>query len=361
LVVVSHTYVEATNRGKLKALARGGPVTAVVPRRWRETALRRDWTTASGTDEGVAIAAVRWWGARRPSWGGVRVPRTLLAGAGTVLQIEEEPWTPSAWAAVRAGHDGPTVLFTWENLKRSFPPPWSRMRRAVFARLDGLIAGNREAESLARELGYRGPAIVLPQLGIDLPAESPRESSTELRVVFAGRLVPEKGVDLLLGALARVAAPWRLTVVGDGPERARLEHLAAEPSLGARVRFAGAQPHAAVARFLAAADVLVLPSRASASWREQFGHVLVEAMAEGTAVIGSTCGAIPEVVGEAGLVFPEDDAGALAAHLATLAGEPARARALGDAGRRRVAEHYTHEAIAARTRAFHEAVIRGSA
>jgi glycosyltransferase involved in cell wall biosynthesis len=100
---------------------------------------------------------------------------------------------------------------------------------------------------------------------------------------------------------------------------------------------------------LAEADVLVLPSRTTPVWKEQFGRVLVEAMSCGTPVVGSDSGAIPEVIGDAGLIFAEGDAEALAACLRRLAQSPELRRELGERGRRRVAEHYTVERIARQT------------
>jgi len=355
--VVSHTYVEPENRGKLRALAAVGPVTAVIPARWRQTSLGRQWRLdAPATEAGVRLVPVPWRGPARATLGGMRPP----AGAvpqGAVLQIEEEPWTPTAFATARRGLGAATVLFTWENVDRRFPFPWSAMRRAVFRRLAGLIAGNAAAVEVARAQGYRGPVAVISQLGVELPAQVARPDSDTLRLAYVGRLVPEKGVDLLLRAAATLASPWRLTIVGDGPARPTLESLAATSGLGERVRFLGARPHDQVAGIWPETDALVLPSRSTPRWKEQLGHVLLEAMAHGVATVGSTCGSIPEVIGDAGLVFTEGSVESLAESLRMLALGPDPLRRLGEAGRRRVAGHFTNERIAARTRAFHDEVL----
>jgi glycosyltransferase involved in cell wall biosynthesis len=104
-------------------------------------------------------------------------------------------------------------------------------------------------------------------------------------------------------------------------------------------------------------DALVLPSRTTASWAEQFGHVLIEAMAAGVPVIGSSSGAIPEVIGEAGLVFPEGDAGALRVQLATLFDDPALRKRLVALGRARVDRLYTNERIARAQRDIYRQVL----
>jgi glycosyltransferase involved in cell wall biosynthesis len=96
-------------------------------------------------------------------------------------------------------------------------------------------------------------------------------------------------------------------------------------------------------------DVLVLPSLTRPNWKEQFGRVLVESMAAARPVIGSDSGAIPGVIGNGGLVFPEGDVAALAEHLHTLQTKADLRLILGDIGRKRVLEHFTHERIATAT------------
>jgi glycosyltransferase involved in cell wall biosynthesis len=95
--------------------------------------------------------------------------------------------------------------------------------------------------------------------------------------------------------------------------------------------------------------VLALPSRTLPNWKEQFGRILVEAMACGVVVVGSDSGEIPNVIGEAGLVFPEDDKEALQAHLTRLIGDAGLRRRLAQAGRERVLENYTQAQIASQT------------
>jgi glycosyltransferase involved in cell wall biosynthesis len=104
---------------------------------------------------------------------------------------------------------------------------------------------------------------------------------------------------------------------------------------------------------LAQADALVLPSRSTPVWQEQFGRVLVEAMACGVPVVGSDSGAIPEVVGNAGLIFPEGDALALTGRLHQLMASPALRLELADRGHARVVAHFSQERIAQQTAAFY--------
>jgi glycosyltransferase involved in cell wall biosynthesis len=166
---------------------------------------------------------------------------------------------------------------------------------------------------------------------------------------YAGRMAPEKGVHLLLQAAAGLGGEWRLRILGSGPEQTRLRALVGESAVLDRVEFLPAVPHAEVAAFLRTLDVLVLPSLTTRSWAEQFGHVLIEAMSAETPVVASNSGAIPEVVGEAGLLFPEGDVSALKEALARLRDDPDLSGALGERGRKRVLERFTWDRIAGKT------------
>jgi glycosyltransferase involved in cell wall biosynthesis len=106
-------------------------------------------------------------------------------------------------------------------------------------------------------------------------------------------------------------------------------------------------------------DVLVLPSRTRPNWQEQFGRVLIEAMACAVAVVGSDCGEIPAVIGDAGLTFKEGDASALQTQLQFLLDHPAERLRLAQAGRQRVLAHYTMTSIAQRTVTVYKRLLAG--
>ncbi|MCZ7587111.1 MAG: glycosyltransferase [Deltaproteobacteria bacterium] len=157
----------------------------------------------------------------------------------------------------------------------------------------------------------------------------------------------KKGAADLLQAVGRLASERvGVVVVGDGPEREALEQRARELGIGERVRFTGTVAHEDVAPYMRGFDAFVLPSRDVPGWREQFGKVLVEAMVCGTPVVGSDAGAIPDVVGDAGLIFPQGDVERLAAMLTELLENSALRQRLSEAGPRRAAERFTDEAAA---------------
>ena len=163
---------------------------------------------------------------------------------------------------------------------------------------------------------------------------------------FVGRLAIEKGIFDLFNAFSALNDDSHLLFVGDGPDRRQLENLAVERGLSNRVIFSGLVPREKLGTYYGRMSVLVLPSRSTPSWKEQFGVVLAEAMVSGIPVIGSSSGAIPEVVGEAGFVFPEGDVASLTEHLRTLRDDAQVRLALAASGRARGMAMYTPQAIA---------------
>jgi glycosyltransferase involved in cell wall biosynthesis len=161
-----------------------------------------------------------------------------------------------------------------------------------------------------------------------------RELSSKPVVVFAGRLVPEKGVDVLLNAFAIVTQDLpeaRLLIAGAGPEYARLLELTDKLSISSKVTFLGHIPKRKMETHFAQAWVQVVPSR----WAEPFGLVAVEGMMRGTAVIASSMGGLNEIIkpGETGFLVPPNDIGALAGKMKALLSDPAKAREMGESGR----------------------------
>src|SRR5690606_35840251 len=145
------------------------------------------------------------------------------------------------------------------------------------------------------------------------------------------------------------AGDWQLAIVGEGSEQAALAGLAEALHITDRVSLAPRLPSDAMPGFYQGLDVLVLPSRTRPNWKEQFGRVLIEAMACGVAVVGSNSGEIPQVIGDAGLLFAEEDVEALRGRLQSLLDDPATRARLAARGRDRVLAHYTMDRIGART------------
>jgi len=282
-----------------------------------------------------------------------------------ILHMDEEPYNVATWQAVRqARAQGiKSLFFSWQNIRRDYPWPFSRIEKQVLESVDYAIAGNSDSADIWLDKGYVGPIQVIPQFGIDPEAFRPPEKRDSGRTFVIGsagrRLVQEKGIDLLLKAAADLPGIWRLQIAGEGPERPALERLATEIGIGERVHFDGVIPSGQMPAYLSQLDVLVMPSRTLSNWKEQFGRTLVEAMACGVVVIGSNSGEIPNVIGDAGLVFPEDDALALRAHLLALMTGQIPREPLAYAGRQRALANFTQQRIADQTVAVYREMLAG--
>lgn len=281
------------------------------------------------------------------------LPREIAAFRPDIVHADEEPYNLATWHALwqarRAG--AKTVAFSWQNIARDYPPPFRWGERWALRHTDALIVGTDSAADVWRAKGYGGPLPVIPQFGVDPTLFAPPASvpARPFTIAYVGRLVPEKGIDLLFNAASRLPSDWRIVLVGGGPERDALAALAAQLGISERVTFEPQQPSTAMPSLYPRFDALALPSRTRPNWKEQFGRVLVEAMASGVPVVGSGSGAIPDVIGDAGLVFPEGDSAALARHLSVLQTDAHLRAELAAKGRRRVLDHFTHQQVAAAT------------
>lgn len=179
------------------------------------------------------------------------------------------------------------------------------------------------ARALAADYGVAEERITIAPPGTDRVAIAPRGQSTKANLLTVGSVVPRKGYDVLVAALAQLLdLPWHLTIVGDHerdlPTAERLKADIERHRLAPRVTLAGAVPAERLAGLYAASDLFVLPSR-----YEGFGMAYAEAIAHGLPVIGTTAGAIPDTVpAKAGILIPPDDVSALAATLRRLIASP---------------------------------------
>lgn len=355
VLMLSKACVVGAYQRKLEEMARlpGIELRVLVPPSWRDDrgvlALERVYT--EGYD--LRTTPIRFNGHFHIHY----FPRfgdELRAFRPDIVHIDEEPYNLATWHALwHARRSGArTLFFSWQNINRAYPPPIRWLERWVLRSVDFALMGTSSAAAVWRVKGYYGPLAIVPQFGVDpaifTPPPHPRDPGSFV-VGFVGRLREEKGGADLLHALARLPHDaWRLEIVGDGPERDTLARLAADLGVGDRVRFS-TLPSTAMPAFYRSIDVLAVPSLTRPNWKEQFGRVIIEAMAAEVPVIGSSSGAIPDVVGDAGLIFPEGDREQLAGCLLQLLHDPALRRELGQQGRARVLAQYTQVQIARQT------------
>jgi glycosyltransferase involved in cell wall biosynthesis len=328
--------------------ARGADLTLVSAARWEEGGSLVEMVPSGDT----FVVPVRTVGHHpnfflydpRPLW------RILRTGRWDLIDMQEEPFGLAA-AEIRLlmrlrCPRVPFVIFSAQNIEKRYPPPFRWFERSALRAAAGAYPCNVEAGEILRRKGLTGDLVVLP-LGVDLsrfhPVDRPPPAGT-LRVGFVGRLIPHKGVDVLLRAVA-LDDRFRADIFGSGPEDAALQALAGELDIVDRVTFHGHVDERDVPDTYARFDALAVPSIPLPSWIEQFGRVVVEGQAAGVPVVANASGAIPDVVGDTGLLVPPTDPVALAAALARLLDEPGLWERLRTAGLAR-APDYTWERVA---------------
>ncbi len=360
VILISHAYSVPIAREKAEALGafEGLDLTLFFPSHWREGS--REYHFPEGEPKGssyrVRTGRVLFSGRIGGHFYLTGLLRTLREIEPDLVHLEEEPWSAVAAQVLLfrriLGSHFRLIVFSWENIHREFGFPYREFERATLRGAAFLIAGNEGARRVLEAKGFSSQRIaLLHQLGVNPQEFSPgKEPQREdFRVIFAGRLVAQKGIETLLRAVTELPQRVKTIVLGEGPLRQKLQGLAAELGLQYRVEFLGSLDHSDVPGVLRRCHALVLPSLTTPDSVEQFGHVLIEAMSCGVPVVGSTSGAIPEVIGDAGLVFPEGDSRALALALRSLLEDKALWRRLAERGRRRVLERYTWDRLAEET------------
>ncbi len=364
VLLVGHSYAAPINRGKLLALAQLMDIDlhVVVPCIWHHRL--GTYVTAEDKAQPYRVYALRTLGSRDES-------RYVFTGDPTIriarlkpdiIHVEEGApalvLTQALLMKKRLAPQAKCLLFTWANIPYTIRRPWRAwLEKYNLAGTDHAIAGSSAAESVLRDRGFAAPVSVIPQLGVDPelykkrngdPLDGKLRSGT-ITIGYVGRFVRQKGILTLIEAITKITEDVRLLLVGGGNLKPEIHARAEAGGIARRLDFIDPVPHHDVPAYLNSMDILVLPSLTTPRWKEQFGHVLLEAMACGVPVIGSDSGEIPNVIGDAGLVFEEGNAESLAQKLRQLIQDDALRTELGRRGRQRVLSKYTHHHIAQAT------------
>ncbi len=375
ILIVSHTYIVDINREKLRALVQLQPdieVMIVVPRYWYPGGVQKGLTISEPLDEGrfrvipITNFSRNNQGLLTFTW---EIIPLLWQFRPQIIQVEQGAkslaYTQLILLNFLLGLRAKKLFFTWWNLPYTLKFPVSWIEKFNLHNSQGIIVGNQDGAEVIRQKKYRGKIKIMPQLGVDekLFCRQPQPHLAaslgikrhDFVVGFVGRFVEEKGLLTLLQSLAQLQDfYWKLLLVGRGELQPLLLNIAAQWGIENRLVIVDSVPHTQVAKYINLMNVLVLPSQTNAGfktltatgWQEQFGHVLIEAMACKVPVIGSDCGEIPHVIGNAGLTFSQGDVRELRDRLLSLISQPLFAARLGHMGYDRAMAYYTNKALA---------------
>ncbi|PSB18864.1 glycosyltransferase family 4 protein [Phormidesmis priestleyi ULC007] len=375
ILVASHSYIVDLNCEKLRVLANLEPgieVTIVVPKRWKPGGVMKDTVKTRFRQEG-SFRVVPVSNFSQNNQGLLTFGTDLFAlmqdFRPDIIQVEQGAKSLAYAQMITLnrllGLKAKNLFFTWWNLPYTLKFPVSQLESYNLRHTDGVVVGNQDGAEVLRQRGYQKAMQVMPQLGVDehlFRPQSQPELAAQLGITpadfvvgFVGRFVEEKGLLTLVKALANLHdRPWKLLLLGRGALKETLLEQAKQWGVGDRLIWVESVPHADVFRYINVMNALVLPSETahqfktltSSGWKEQFGHVLIEAMACQVPVIGSDSGEIPNVIGDAGLVFPEGNVEALSDRLTQLIDPPESAREIGQRGYHRAIARYTNRALA---------------
>ncbi len=375
VLVVSHTYISPINRDKWKMLAQRHPdvsLMVIFPKRWPTCLFQHkaqiSQNELSDNCSFMALDSFKEGNELLYRYSAKQLFGVMKTFRPNIIHVEQGGNAFSFFQvnffAKLLRLKAKSVFFTWINWQHTFSLKGKMLLKPIekinMACSHGAIAGNHDAEKILRAKGFAKPVLVLPQLGINrmlfaMRDQSPAYKRSYKYVAFIGRITEEKGVFYLARAflsLANQFPDWKLLFVGTGPAFQRLKSFVAGKRMLNRVEMYQSVPHETVASMIRYVDILVLPSYETATWREQFGHILIEAMASGVSIIGSDAGEIPFVIGDAGLIFKQRNEAELLAQLKTLMQDDKLRKKLGMIGYQRAHSHYSHEAIADKTYAF---------
>jgi len=386
ILVASHTYIVDLNCEKLRALAQLKPeieVTVVVPKTWKPGGVQNKIIESQSRDEGkFKIVPISNFSQNHQGLltFGADLVSLLRQFRPQVIQVEQGSrglaYTQMIALNQLLGLKAKNIFFTWWNLPYTLKLPAALLENFNLKHSHGIISGNQDGAEILQQRGYKGPIKVMPQLGVDESLFTPNpqpELAAKLGIQpddfvlgFVGRFVPEKGLLTLLQALVSLKDKcWKLLLLGRGELKDEIIKIATENNLQERFILVESVPHHEVANYINLMSALVLPSETtykfktltSVGWKEQFGHVLIEAMACQVPVIGSDSGEIPNVIGDAGLIFPEGNAPALADCIMQLMAKPELARNFGEMGFQKVMAKYTNQALAKEQYEFYQELV----
>ena len=369
ILLVSHSCIVPAYREKLDVLCARKDVelTLLLPRHWAESGKRFDSRGMADPRYRILSRSIFFEG--QVGWH--FYPFFMGAARQTapdIIHVEEEPFSLVAGQAQRAAAQlGARFVFTtWENIQERLPFPQNLIRERVIGHADHALTGDLEMKRILVRAGFPAKKVSLVPHGVN-PKIFKREGQPSLRkklglkgfvIGYMGRLVTEKGVLDLVEAVRRMKKETTLCFVGNGPAQLEIERRIRETGCRQCVRFVSAVAYPEVPQYLNCMDTLVLPSRTTPGWKEQFGRVLIEAMACEVPVVGSSSGSIPGVIGKAGFIFPEGDAPALSAVLDRLVSSKALCRRTGALGRKRVLERFTPQHLADEIYAIYHGLLR---
>lgn len=314
------------------------------------------------------------------------LPFILIKENPKIIDLWEEPWSLISFLTILIKKmflkNTKIIVETEQNIYKNFPFPFSYFEKFTLKNADLIIARSIEAKAVIQKKGFKKQVEVIPN-GICLDDFMPTQSKEYYKKIlanssqfnvslndcslknsfligFIGRLEEEKGVITLLKAFDNLKKykQLKLLFIGDGSLKKILEEMVDKLYLKDKVFFLGPIQSKEIIKLLHCLDLLILPSKSTPKWKEQFGRVLIEAMAAGIPVIGSNSGEIPNVIADSGLIFKEEDYLDLSDKIESLIIDKNLYESLKEKGLKRVKSNFSWDQIAKKNIELYKKLLR---
>lgn len=294
----------------------------------------------------------------------------LLGFKPDIVDVHEEPYSVSGfecvWLAQRHVPTAACVFYSAQNILKRYPPPFCWSEQYVFNHSFGAYPCSEGVQSVLKTKGFNTNVDVIP-LGVDLSLYCPEGANKRVDyniddnfvIGYFGRLESYKGVQFLIQSLQHGSSSnWRLLVVGSGEFEPELRTLASNLGVSERVVWTGAVPGSEVPNYMRSCDLIAVPSLTTKTWKEQFGRIIVEAMACGVPVVAFDSGSLPEVVGDIGLIAAEGNLSELSEAINKIASDSTFRKSLREKGIQKAQSAYSWATIAAQMHDMYDRAIQ---
>jgi glycosyltransferase involved in cell wall biosynthesis len=356
ILVIWKALVSRAHHRKINVLTefKNVEIILIVPTRWDKTVLEKEFSSKYK----IIPVRVMLSGYNHLHWY-PGLEELVKQVQPDIFHIEEEHYSLVTFQAIRLAkkYNIKCLFVSWQNIYKKYPFPFSWIEGYNLENADYAIAGSKEVRKVLVRKGFNDERISEIPLGVDTMMFHKMEStelSSKLRleaftIGYLGRFIVEKGVIDLLKAVSRIKDKFNLLLIGDGELRNTITIEGRRLGISDNVRVVDLIPSSQVPNYLNSMDCLVLPSRTTRKWKEQFGRVLTEAMSCEVPVIGSDSGEIPNVIDRCGLIFKEGDIDDLSSKIKLLINDTDLRVDLAKKGRQRVLDNFTQEKVAKET------------
>jgi len=326
-------------------------LTLVVPTKWHKTRLEKEYCS----EYKIIPRRVVLNGSNHFHWypGLARIIRQVRPD---ILHIEEEHYSVVTYQTIRLAKKNniKCMFVSLQNIYKIYPFPFSWIEKYNMKNADYAVAVSDEIRDVLVMKGINKEQIPVIPYGVDHLMYRKTESQklrsklglNSFTVGYMGRFVKEKGIMDLLQAVSLINTDFNLLLVGSGKLKNKIEEKGRRLGFLDKIRIVDSTSSSQVPSYLNCMDCLVLPSRTTRKWKEQFGRVLTEAMSCEVPVIGSDSGEIPDVIGDCGLIFKEGDVDDLSSKIKLLSTDTDLRIELAKKGRQRVLDDFTQEKVA---------------